>query len=233
MGTSNSLDHIIPADFPREVYNRIAHRIHEKFYVTGKSPELATHFNDAWMAVGYRFITLTEHDANFQASIKRAGSNPPRLEHYIQERELYGFFVTGLTVIESFYYSAYVLASIINADGFPMDDLKSIRIGTTANKFMKYFAQEKIARELDSLRNDNAFKQWSFTRNVLAHRVNPARKITVTLWPLKGNSLQEVSWTEGEIIIDKDTTASRRTWLADNMAKLIAELDTFTHNKFG
>ena len=233
MSVSNSLDSVVPADFPREVYNRIGLRIYEKLYLTGVSPVLAEHFSDAWLAVAYRFFACTEHDASFRSSIERAGSNPPRLEHYIQERELYGFFVTGLTVIESFYYGCYVIASMINGDGFPMDNPRSIQVSSTADKFVKNFAQKPITRELDSLRNNDAFKRWSLIRNVLAHRVNPARQVTVTLWPPKENPLHEVSWPEEAITIDRDTTASRRTWLANNITRLIAELDTFTHSNFG
>src|SRR5258706_1270690 len=213
MTNTNSLDRVIPNDFPRTAYNGIIKRVY--ITVSEKRPTpLLDHFHDAWLAVAYRFFTFTEHDTAYRDSIRRAGSNAPRLEHYIQESALFGFFISGLTVIESFYYSCYSLAAMLDDKNFPMKTPKFIQPTSTADKFVKFYSGELLTGTLDRFRNDIEYKNWGKIRNILAHRILPARQVKVTIWPPQPNPLHEVSWTEDSIPLDLNTTASRREWLA-------------------
>ena len=108
MQNNNVLDSVIPSDFPRSVFNAVIERVLKVNDQKYRSPHVDD-FHDAWFAVSYRFFTCTENDREFIASINRVGIDPPRLEHYIQERELFGLFISGLASLESFAYSCYAL----------------------------------------------------------------------------------------------------------------------------
>jgi hypothetical protein len=231
---SNNLYPVIPEDFPLDVYNKILNRVDKKYYPVNTIDSLGEQFYDAWQAVGYRFFTCVEHDIAFTASIERAGSRPAeRMEHYIQERELYGFFVTGLTIIESFYYGCYIIAAIIDSIGFPVDRPEKIKVDETADRYLDNFPEESITHQLDNLRKDVAYKDWKNTRNILAHRTTPQRVNEINLWPSQTNPTVGVTWSTDKILLNKNTTTIRRTWLAATVTRLICELDTFTENKSG
>ena len=222
------LGDIVPDDFPRATYNEIGKRVYT--FVSQKlgGTPLLDHFLDSWLAGGYRFCTCAEHDAAFRASIQRVGSNTPQLEHYVQERELFGFFVNGLTAIESFSYSSYSLAAILNDENFPMSNPKTIQVNSTADKLVKFFPGEPLSVVLDQIRNDNEYRSWSNIRNILAHRVIPARQGTVTLWPPQPNPAPKVTWIEDSIALDSSTTTSRRRWLAKVVTEFVDAADSFT-----
>ena len=45
---------------------------------------------------------------------------PFRPERFIQEDALFGFFVNGLSVIESFFYGLYWIGSMVDTNSFPV-----------------------------------------------------------------------------------------------------------------
>ncbi|MDP9311948.1 MAG: hypothetical protein M3R24_13870 [Chloroflexota bacterium] len=228
---ANSLDSVVPNDFPRATYNEIANLVYTAASRGLGSPHL-DHFLDAWMAVGYRFCTCAEHDVAFRASMLRAGNNPPRLEHYIQERELYGFFATGLTAIESFYYSCYILGAILDDKSFSLGNPRSITVPATTDKFLKHYPHDLLPATLDEVRKSTEYKEWSDIRNVLAHRILPARQHTVAFHLLQQSSSHDVSWMQGGIPLDLNTTAFRRVWLAKVISELVQAADEFTRAHF-
>jgi hypothetical protein len=231
MQNNNVLDSVIPSDFPRSIFNAVIERVlkgnDQKFH----SPHIDD-FHDAWFAVGYRFFTCTEHDREFTASINRAGIDPPRLEHYIQERELFGFFISGLASLESFAYSCYALGAILDVNNFSTSNPRSITLKSTIDRFLRYYPGGSLTLRLDQLRNETEFKDWSDTRNILAHRLLPPRQITVTLFPPQPDLGKKVTWVNNKIQIDNSTTSSRRKWLAQALAELVSSADLFTKKYF-
>jgi hypothetical protein len=57
-----------------------------------------------------------EHDKAFTEAI--AVANCTHEDLYIQDRELFLFFATALSTIESFYYAAFALASMLSPSDF-------------------------------------------------------------------------------------------------------------------
>lgn len=227
---SNGLGDIVPKDFPRDIHKQVALRVFGEAERKGIKPHLLDHFHDSWLASGYRFCTCVEHDEAFRDSIKRVGVNPNQKEHYIQERELFGFFINGLTVIESLAYSSYILGAMLVENGFPMNAPKLIQVNHTADKYNKYYPNEPLSNELDQLRNSSDYDEWKKIRNILAHRVIPARKITVTLWPPQLDNSPKASWIDDTLELNANTTLSRRKWLARVADVMILAIDTFTKN---
>lgn len=231
MQSNNSLDDVIPSDFPRVVYNSVIKRVLEVNDQKFHSPRV-NDFHDAWFAVGYRFFTCTEHDRGFTESINRAGMNPPRLEHYIQERELFGFFISGLVSLESFAYSCYALGAILDVSNFPMSDPRSIRLRSTTDNFRNYYPGESLTKRLDQLGNMTELQDWSGIRNILAHRLLPPRQIKVTLFPSQPGLGNDVTWINSNIKINSSTTSSRRKWLAKVLSDLVSSANQFTQKYF-
>jgi hypothetical protein len=62
------------------------------------------------MALAYRLLDVTHFDQTFRESIAQFGAAPEMSERYRQERLLFGFFVSGLSAIESFCYGLCAIA---------------------------------------------------------------------------------------------------------------------------
>jgi hypothetical protein len=231
MPNKNVLDSVIPPDFPRSIFNAVIERVlkgnEQKF-----RSQHADDFHDAWFAVGYRFFTCAEHDEEYTASIFRAGIDPPRLEHYIQEKELFGFFISGMAALESFAFSCYALGAILDVNSFPLSNPRKIKLGSTTDMFIKYHPSESLTLKLYELRKATEFKDWSNIRNILAHRLLPPRQITVTLFPPHPDLGKKVNWISNQIQIDNTTTSSRRKWLSQVLAEMITSTDQLTKKYF-
>jgi hypothetical protein len=225
---SNGLGDIVPEDFPRATYNKVAHFAHEKI----RPSPILEHFHDSWLAGGYRYCTCAEHDAAFRASIERAGNSPPQSEHYVQERELFGFFVSGLTTIECFAYSCYALGAVLDVASFPIENLRALTVKTTSNRFAQCFPNDPISQTLVKLIKDKEYKDWVDARNILAHRSLPKRKVTVQLWPPQPESSKTVTWLDDTIEVNSTTTTARRVWLSLIVRELIIGVDEFNLSHF-
>jgi len=217
---------VMPKAFPVEPYESVHKRLVKK-----KDDYLKSwnQYAGAWNAVGYRFLSCTNHNRSFTESIQRAGNAPPPSERYIQERNLFGFFVSGLSTIESLLYGLYAIASIIMAEEFPIatvKDLKSINPEKTKNKFKAHFTNQSITDFLKRLIDDRNHKDWRDIRNILAHRASPGRHFSIG-----GNNIGKALWING-IPINEKTTSLRFKWLADAIINILNEIDIFTSNKF-
>jgi hypothetical protein len=174
----------------------------------------------------------------FIRAIKEAGTPGviPQTEDswYIQQRELFGFFVVGLSTVESLCYGLFAVGSILDTQQFPIatpKDLRKINIESTTRKFVAVFPNEVVTSALQQLIDSQEFKDWSEIRHVLIHRGLPGRIIRLTVGggkPLHGGTTWgQGAWGQG-ISIDENTTAFRRRWLAETVRGLLDAADTFT-----
>lgn len=217
---------IMPKVFPVEPYESIHKRIVKKKDDYSKSWH---QYAGAWNAVGYRFLSCNNHDKTFTESIQRAGNAPPPSERYIQESNLFGFFVSGLSTIDSLLYGLYAIASIIKVEEFPIAtfrDLKSITPENTKNKFKAEFTNRSITVFLEGLIDGEDYKEWKDIRNILAHRTSPGRHFFGG-----GNHSGNALWIN-EIHINDKTTSKRFKWFVDVIINLLNEIEIFTNDKF-
>jgi hypothetical protein len=216
----------IPQDFPLRPYNNIRNRLGGE---RDKHPDSWSEFASAMNAVEYRFHSCAEHDEAFAESIRRAGNSPPAPERYAQERELFCFFVTGMSAIESFCYGLFAIGSMLDAQAFPFvttEDKRNITPEKTADKFRTTFSGENITSILKRLTESQDYQRWRTMRNILSHRSTPGRKF------FRGGARDgDAVWGE-KIMIDEDTTVSRRRWLAKVLDDLLEATDAFTAAKF-
>ena len=72
--------------------------------------------------------------------------------------------------------------------------------------------------------NMRDFQSWKEMRNILSHRSTLGRRIYM------GGGPNEVVWGE-KILVDEDTTVSRRRWLVKMLHGLLDAADVFTAAK--
>ncbi|HEX9988727.1 MAG TPA: hypothetical protein VGE45_09655 [Chloroflexia bacterium] len=217
-------DFKVPDDFSVAPFEATYNRVITKF--TNSSYKEFLH---AWLGIPYRFLACTEHDMAFRASIQRAGNNPPRPEHYVQDRELFGFFITGLSAIECCYYGLHAVGNLLNAKTFPMGDepqKKVVDLKKTVERFKKAFPDDKFHEEMGSICSMKQYLEWNNIRNVLAHRLLPGRTVFLTMNPASP-SRGKVLWKD-DIELDAYTTSLRRAWLAKTLNALLVAADGFT-----
>jgi len=217
---------VMPKDFDVTRYEAIHFRAVARKEV---HPDSYSQLSGAWNAVAYRFLSCMDHDLVFTESIQRAGDAPPQPERYIQERELFCFFVTGLAVIESFCYGLFALASMVDSKKFRIatsEDLRSITPKKTAGQFADAFPKESITVALKkTITHDVVYREWGKIRNILAHRAALGRIIHLST----KSSPRAALWETG-IQLDENTTSSRRKWLAKTVSTMLRETDSFTAN---
>jgi len=165
----------------------------------------------AWNAVAYRFQAMAEHDENFRTSLSTKGFD----DRYVQERELFGFFVTGLSAIEAFGYGLHFLLSIACPANFPIANKRAINIALTKKCLLATKPGEPLTLCVCSLLADQKYKDWKEIRDILAHRGAPGRIISL------GGRPQGDIWKLKDIPISLELTRGNRSWLAGNLEELL------------
>lgn len=223
----------MPDDFPVTPYENITESIHlareADKHPESWHPEAWREFASAWNAVAFRFCSCAEHDVAFTEAMKRPEKFSKSHEIYIQERELFGFFVSGLSVIDSTCYALFAVGSMLDVQTFPIatsDDKKKITSEMTADKFGSAFKSERISSVLRQLIDSKDYQEWKTIRNIISHRSAPPRTIFIG-----GEHHGEVVWGLN-IQLDEHTTNSRRKWLADTLCELLKAAETFTAARF-
>jgi hypothetical protein len=207
-------DFEVPDDFPVQPYIDI----HQRAVVAQGDTDERSEFVGAWTAVAYRYTACTEHDAKYTESVRRAGQTPGFPDRYTQDQELFGFFVTGLSAVESLCYGCYALGYFLNPTDFPFttnDDRRGVTPSTTMQAFTRVFPRERIGVILQTMLKDAEYKTWAMIRNILAHRTSPGRLISA------GSGPTTVEWKTSSISLDQMTTASRRAWLIKTMEAIL------------
>jgi len=232
---------LMPIDFPSSPYSRVAQQVSN---YRGTHPELLEHHVAAWNALQYRYRACADHDAVFTGYVKKHGA----VAHtsyalYVQQRELFGFCSTGLATIESFCYGLYAIGAIVDPHNFSMSTVKDLRLidpSSTRDAFEKAFSGEKITDTLKDKLESSDYKDLHKLRNILVHRVTPARIIF-----MGGDRDGEVEWQKAvaksdvpipgggtkidwdSLLLNKTTTSSRRAWLAGTLHHLLDDAKGF------
>jgi len=222
---------VMPEDFAVAPYEAIHSHV-----CTRKEacPHSWDQYAGAWNAVAYRFLSCMDHDKAFTESFERSGDAPPQPERYIQERALFGFFVTGLAALESLCYGLFAIASMVDARTFPIttpEDMRSITPERTACQFGRAFPNESMTAALRRVIGTSDFLDWKEVRNILAHRAAPGRIIPLRVSAACQHHHGGALWAKG-IQISKKATGSRRKWLANTTCDLLTAADDFTNCHF-
>ena len=189
-------------------------------------------FTAGWRAVAFRVISCADHSEAFTRSVQMHGDAPVPPERYVQERELFGFFLTGRAAIESFSYALHAIGSLLQPALFPSGKPENVSPEKTAERAAKGLGTYGLAAAMGRLVTDGVYIEWNDFRNVLAHRVSPSRVFHVSIG---SDSQQPGHWQPQkaknravQLDIDACTTTARLRWLVGTINSLVADLAELT-----
>ena len=136
------------------------------------------HFDWAWQAVRYRYRSCAESGEEFKGLLANpsqswvAGWGDEELTYRL-ERCIYIFFMSGLSVFESFGFCLYFLGGALQVGDFPhIATPKKITLATTSKAFTAAFPTAAITTCLAALLKKPEFGKIDAIRNLLAHRLS-------------------------------------------------------------
>jgi hypothetical protein len=145
--------------------------------------ERRRHFDWSCQAVHYRYRLCSECCVEFKALLAdpseawQAGWGDEEL-NYKLERCIYVFFMSGLSVLESFVFCLYFLGNAIRARDFPhFDKPKKITLTATSKAFTAAFPNAAITRHLVEMPRKPEYTIIDTLRNILAHRLSGRRSV--------------------------------------------------------
>jgi hypothetical protein len=212
----------LPGDFPKKHYDAV----HARVTSSPRDADAMFHYGGAWNAVRYRFVSCARSDETFANSVRTATLTPGHPERFIQEDALFGFFVNGLSVIESFFYGLYWIGSMVDTTSFPVrtkeNDLKKITVEKTVKKYIRKFSTCPLTDAFSRLTSTDEYDKWKDIRNILAHRAHYGRAIVDSIGGPGG-----VVWRCQDIPLTDQFTTTRRQWLASTLAELMKGAEIF------
>jgi hypothetical protein len=148
--------------------------------------EKRRHFEWSWQAVRYRYRSCAQCQDEFKALLAnaseawRAGWGDEEL-NYKLERCVYMFFMSGVSVFDSFAFSLYFLGHAIQPGAFPeVANPRHITWRVTAKAYSAAFPHAKLTRLLAALPDDTGFSTIDAVRNLVGHRISGRRSIAAS-----------------------------------------------------
>jgi hypothetical protein len=141
------------------------------------------HFDLSWQAVRYRYRGCAECGDEFKTLLDNASEawnsmlGDEELTYKL-ERCIYVFFMSALSVFDSFAFSLYFLGNAIHPAGFPdVANPRQITRSSTHKAMDAAFPQDTVTGLLGSLQNDARIASIDAFRNLLAHRLSGRRSV--------------------------------------------------------
>lgn len=145
--------------------------------------EKRRHFDWSWQAVRYRYRSCAECNEEFKALLAnpsemwQAGWGDEELTYKV-ERCIYLFFMSGLSIFDSFAFCLYFVGHALEPGAFPkIANPRDITRGATAKAFAVAFPQAAVTGVLASFPNDVKFSTIDMVRNLVGHRVSGRRSV--------------------------------------------------------
>lgn len=140
-------------------------------------------FDWSWQAVRYRYRSCAECNAEFKALLEnpsemwKAGWGDEELTYKL-ERCIYVFFMSGLSVFDSFAFCLYFYGHALQPAAFPeVANPRAINRKATTKAFSKAFPQAAITGLLRGLPDDAGFSTIDLVRNLVGHRISGRRSV--------------------------------------------------------
>lgn len=225
--TVNTVGIEVPSDFPA-AYNEFHDQIGP---LQPKYPDAYKHYAGGWNAVAYRFAACAEYDGEFTKSIQ---TSTVTTERNVQERSLFGFFMSATAVLDSSAYALYAVGNMIAAAVFPLSDLHRINLEAVATTFGQQFASDEISSVLKGIWDDVQMRELREIRNVLAHRAATTRSFGGDWSPTGTWQLEHLQLPSGaqKTDIDRTTTSTRRNALSAKLAAVTEAAVKFARAHF-
>ena len=215
----------MPPDFPVAAYEAVAKT------VTGHAPishELRREFVGAWNAVSQRFMAMVEYEQSLSTTLGKSSTPGGR---YREDRDLYGFFCNGYSVLEATFYAVFCIGSLFSPVCFPMAsdaDRRRIRLDSTREAVAKAFPGDALQNALGTVALDAGYKDWRDIRNVLSHRASPGRSIFLSNAP---DVNPPDTWLLKGLPLDPTMVATKRAELVRLLTPLTEEIARFAETR--
>ncbi|MGH9354489.1 MAG: hypothetical protein ACRD2G_20350 [Terriglobia bacterium] len=195
----------MPASFPLDEWRAFL-RAARAFFPSVTSDEALfdpqkklQHFDWSWQAVRYRYRTCAECNDEFKALLNnasemwRSGWGDDEELIYKLERCIYQFFMSALSVFESFGFCLYFLGGALRPGDFPfIATPKKITLDATHKALAAAFPDAAITAALAALVQKPEFTAIKEIRDLLGHRLSGRRGVRV--WSDGTNHSREETW---------------------------------------
>ncbi len=183
---------VMPPAFPETEFRAFGRSATKFFFPVRTSEESVfapreeerRHFEGEWQAVRYRYRSCAECQDEFKALLTNAkewlwAGFPDEELNYRLERSIYMFFMSALSVFDSFVFSLYLVGHAIQPGAFPdVAKPRNITRKATAKAYKAAFPPAKITSLLTALPHDAGFRTIDAVRNRVGHRTSGKRIIT-------------------------------------------------------
>jgi hypothetical protein len=218
---------LVPSpDFPAADFEAIYTKINPR-----SSHSAHIHFVGAWSAISYRYRAVTEYEAQFTASIVRDGPGPGQPIRYEQERDLFNFFSSGVSVFDAFCFGAFSIGAHTGSTDFQLvteRDQRKVNWKRLIDAYTKSFANDPITPLLNSIDTDGALNALRVARSILMHRAVPPRQFRVAIGPMEPvSTINQLNLT-----LDQNTTTLRRKEIDRLLSLGLSGMRTFVDARF-
>jgi hypothetical protein len=212
----------MPPDYPTEQTERVYRYLLEEMRPGSQTSALMT---EGFRAVAYRFRAASEYQSGLESSFQAPGGRaPPGDGQYLQERAIFGFFMSGQAALESFAFAVHAIGAHYRPSplfGLSVTQLENVHPKSVTTALAKFWPNGLLTNVMQKLLQDQTFKTWATIRNVLGHRAVPTRSIQIT----PGREIR-VTWLfsmGGHRVGDESLESAmklRRPWLAATLREL-------------
>lgn len=190
-----------------------------------------THFIGAWNAISYRYKAVAEYDQQLTASIVTHGPGAGDPNRYEQERDLFEFFSSGVSVFDAFCFGAFAIGAFASPTHFPLNtdsDERKVNWKSLLQAYNESFATDPITLVLHTVKADAALKAIRRVRDILTHRSSPARQFSLLIGsPTKSTArIHKLNLT-----LDQNTTSLHRKEIARLLSDGLSGMRTFVEAK--
>lgn len=235
--------------FPLD-FGRLVSIQHPKVIVDSNDDYLFIHpahenYEGAHFAMRLRYDSCVEYETIYRESyLKRKTLFHDDTEREIQDNALFGFLANAYSLFESFFFKIFMLGAIAksNVEEFDKDE-ERVDATSTIHIFIKYFVEDSITNEMQSIYHSDRRKQLYLLRNIFTHRALPQRPIRLldaeqNIFP--ANNYEYISYgyisdgekKKGKYLLDANTLSVEMDWIDGSMQRLAKGYAEFIDNHF-
>jgi hypothetical protein len=245
------MDFTIPSTFPDSEFRAFGMAAAQFFppllsdEVLFDTQEKRRHFDWSWQAVRYRYRSCAECCGEFRGLLDnpgrawKSGFGDEELTYKL-ERCIYVFFVSALSIFDSFALCLYFLGNAIRPASFPdVANPRKITRSSTHKAMSAAFPQDALTGFLGGLTQDARFATIDAVRNLLAHRISGRRSIRSSSIRHENGTLtrdfHEETWhipgASGKLVFDKELLQRHLNDITDLLSSLSATARSFAEAK--
>jgi hypothetical protein len=183
----------MPTSFPADDFEKFGIAASDRFLPLmseenhSDPQERRRQFDWSWRAVRLRYRTCVESSEEFKRLLSEeagerfvAGMSDEELLYKL-ERCIYVFFMSGLSIFDSFAFCLYFYGNALDSATFPkVSNPHTITRSAAAGAFAAAFPQARITKLLQKLLPDDADARFNIiytVRNLVGHRLSGRRSV--------------------------------------------------------